>query len=249
MDVNELTKNLSQYSPILNGTVNQVDKAVKPVSLVIISIFFLIEMDSWYKYMKQEGGGITRELWMDVAFKYLLAYMLVMLSAPIFDTILEVVNMTLKMVDKAVPASKVSWDAQFDQVEGWFFKHILTFIGGATNYVAQVSTKLIVFMRALEMYLLKAVGSLLVAFFMSDATRSIAVNVLKYFGAAAFQGLIVLLIVRFYPVLVTEDLMKVNLQGDLESWGTAFASIGKGIIFIILLWGSQKKAKQLLSAM
>ncbi|CYU47132.1 TPA: type IV secretion system protein [Streptococcus suis] len=249
MDVNELTKNLSQYSPILNGTVNQVDKAVKPVALVIISIFFLIEMDSWYKYMKQEGGGITRELWMDVAFKYLLAYMLVMLSAPIFDTILEVVNMTLKMVDKAVPASKVSWDAQFDQVEGWFFKHILTFIGGATNYVAQVSTKLIVFMRALEMYLLKAIGSLLVAFFMSDATRSIAINVLKYFGAAAFQSIIVLLIVRFYPVLVTEDLMKVNLQGDLESWGTAFASIGKGIIFIILLWGSQKKAKQLLSAM
>ncbi|HEL2324887.1 TPA: hypothetical protein TZN99_002258, partial [Streptococcus suis] len=46
MDVNELTKNLSQYSPILNDTVNQVDKAVKPVSLVIISIFFLIEMDS-----------------------------------------------------------------------------------------------------------------------------------------------------------------------------------------------------------
>ncbi|HEM2723282.1 TPA: type IV secretion system protein [Streptococcus suis] len=249
MDVNELTKNLSQYSPILNDTVNQVDKAVKPVALVIISIFFLIEMDSWYKYMKQEGGGITRELWMDVAFKYLLAYMLVMLSAPIFDTILEVVNMTLKMVDKAVPASKVSWDAQFDQVEGWFFKHILTFIGGATNYVAQVSTKLIVFMRALEMYLLKAIGSLLVAFFMSDATRSIAINVLKYFGAAAFQSIIVLLIVRFYPVLVTEDLMKVNLQGDLESWGTAFASIGKGIIFIILLWGSQKKAKQLLSAM
>ncbi|HEL2322577.1 TPA: type IV secretion system protein, partial [Streptococcus suis] len=146
-------------------------------------------------------------------------------------------------------ASKVSWDAQFDQVEGWFFKHILTFIGGATNYVAQVSTKLIVFMRALEMYLLKAIGSLLVAFFMSDATRSIAINVLKYFGAAAFQSIIVLLIVRFYPVLVTEDLMKVNLQGDLESWGTAFASIGKGIIFIILLWGSQKKAKQLLSAM
>ncbi|HEM3614309.1 TPA: hypothetical protein U1C23_001151 [Streptococcus suis] len=249
MDVNELTKNLSQYSPILNDTVNQVDKAVKPVALVIISIFFLIEMDSWYKYMKQEGGGITRELWMDVAFKYLLAYMLVMLSAPIFDIILEVVNMTLKMVDKAVPASEVSFQGQYDQTEGWFFKNVFWLVGGATEFIAKLSTKLIVFMRALEMYLLKAVGSLLVAFFMSDATRSIAINVLKFFGAAAFQGIIVLLIVRFYPVLVTEDLMKVNLQGDLESWGTALASIGKGVIFIILLWGSQKKAKQLLSAM
>lgn len=249
MDINELTKNLSQYSPVLNNTVNQVDKAVKTVSLVIISIFFLIELDSWYKYMKQEGGGITRELWMDVALKYLLAYMLVMLSGPIFDAILEVVNMTIKMVDKVIPASKVSWQGQYDQTEGWFFKNIFKFVGGATEFTAKLSTKLIIFMRALEMYLLKAVGSLLIAFFMSDATRSIAINALKYFGAAAFQGLLILLIVRFYPVLVTEDLIKVNLQGDFESWGTAFSSIGKGIIFIILLWGSQKKAKSLLSAM
>ncbi|WP_024401925.1 type IV secretion system protein [Streptococcus suis] len=249
MDVVELTKNLSQYSPVLNDTVNQVDKAVKPVSLVIISIFFLIEMDSWYKYMKQEGGGITRELWMDVAFKYILAYLLVMLSGSIFDMILEIVNMVIRTIDGVIPAEKVSWQGQYDQTEGWFFKNIFKFVGGTTEFVAKLSARLIIYMRALEMYLLKAVGSLLIAFFMSDATRSIAINILKYFGAAAFQGLLLLLIVRFYPVLVTEDLMKVNMQGDLESWGTALASIGKGIIFIVLLWGSQRKAKQLLSAM
>ncbi|HEM3180840.1 TPA: type IV secretion system protein, partial [Streptococcus suis 92-4172] len=230
-------------------TVNQVDKAVKPVSLVIISIFFLIEMDSWYKYMKQEGGGITRELWMDVAFKYILAYLLVMLSGSIFDMILEIVNMVIRTIDGVIPAEKVSWQGQYDQTEGWFFKNIFKFVGGTTEFVAKLSARLIIYMRALEMYLLKAVGSLLIAFFMSDATRSIAINILKYFGAAAFQGLLLLLIVRFYPVLVTEDLMKVNMQGDLESWGTALASIGKGIIFIVLLWGSQRKAKQLLSAM
>ncbi|WP_449449223.1 hypothetical protein [Streptococcus suis] len=249
MDVVELTKNLSQYSPVLNDTVNQVDKAVKPVSLVIISIFFLIEMDSWYKYMKQEGGGITRELWMDVAFKYILAYLLVMLSGSIFDMILEIVNMVIRTIDGVIPAEKVSWQGQYDQTEGWFFKNIFKFVGGTTEFVAKLSARLIIYMRALEMYLLKAVGSLLIAFFMSDATRSIAINILKYFGAAAFQGLLLLLIVRFYPVLVTEDLMKVNMQGDLESWGTALASIGKGIIFIVLLWGSQRKAKHLLSAM
>lgn len=249
MDVNELKKSLSQYSPTLNETVNQVDKAMKPVALIIISIFFLIEMDSWYKYMKQEGGGITRELWLDVAFKYLLAYMLVMLSTQICDAILEFVNLTLKMIDKVIPASKVSWEGQYDQTKGWFFKNIFYFVGGATEFVAKLSTKLIVFMRALEMFLLKAVSSLLVAFFMSDATRSIAINLLKYFAAAAFQGILVLLIVRFYPTLVTDDLIKVNLQGVFETWGTALASIGKGILFIILLWGSQRKAKSLLSAM
>lgn len=182
MDVAELTKNLSQYSSILNDTVNQVDKAIEPVSLVIISIFFLIEMDSWYRYMKQEGGGITRELWMDVAFKYILAYLLVMLSGSIFDMILEIVNMVIRTIDGVIPAEKVSWQGQYDQTEGWFFKNIFKFVGGTTEFVAKLSARLIIYMRALEMYLLKAVGSLLIAFFMSDATRSIAINILKYFG-------------------------------------------------------------------
>ena len=29
---------------------------------------------------------------------------------------------------------------------------------------------------------------------------------------------------------ITEDLMKISMQGDFETWGTAISSIGKGII-------------------
>lgn len=249
MDVSELTKTLSQYSPSVNTTVNAVVSGTKPVAIIIITIMFLIEMDSWWKYMKQEGGGLTGELWLDVAYKYILAYILVMMSGQLFDAILAFVNIILKVIDGIVPASKVHWNMKLGKVKGIFFKNFFDLFGGAVMFIAGLSTKLIVLMRALEMYLLKAVSPLLIAFFMADSTRPIAMNVMKHFGAAAFQTILVLLIVRFYPSLVTDDLLKVNSSGLLETWVNAFAAIGKGIIFIILLWGSQRKAKALLGAM
>lgn len=249
MDVSELTKTLSQYSPSVNTTVNAVVSGTKPVAIIIITITFLIEMDSWWKYMKQEGGGLTGELWLDVAYKYILAYILVMMSGQLFDAILEFVNIILKVIDGIVPPSKVHWDNNFDKVKGIFFKYFFKLFGGAVMFIAGLSTKLIVLMRALEMYLLKAVSPLLIAFFMADSTRPIAINVIKHFASAAFQAVLVLLVVRFYPSIVTEDLLKINTSGLLATWVNAFAAIAKGIIFIILLWGSQRKAKSLLGAM
>ena len=110
MDVSELTKTLSEYSPSVNTAVNNVVSGTKPVALIIITIMFLIEMDSWWKYMKQEGGGLTGELWLDVAYKYILAYILVMMSGQLFDAILDFVNIVLKVIDGIVPESKVSWE-------------------------------------------------------------------------------------------------------------------------------------------
>ena len=249
MDVSELTKTLSEYSPSVNTAVNNVVSGTKPVALIIITIMFLIEMDSWWKYMKQEGGGLTGELWLDVAYKYILAYILVMMSGQLFDAILDFVNIVLKVIDGIVPESKVSWDAPYNKVKGIFFKNFFNLFGGAVMFIAGLSTKLIVLMRALEMYLLKAVSPLLIAFFMADSTRPIAINVIKHFAAAAFQAVLVLLVVRFYPSIVTDDLLKINTSGLIATWVNAFAAIGKGIIFIILLWGSQRKAKALLGAM
>ncbi|HEN0219104.1 TPA: hypothetical protein U3P06_001182 [Streptococcus agalactiae] len=249
MDVDLLTKTLSEYSPTVNSTSDLIVSSVRPIALVLIGIFFLIEMDSWFKYMKQEGGGLTQELWLDIAFKYVLAFMLVMMSSQIFDSMVELVNLILKTINHVVPASKVDFGVQLGKIKGTIIKQFFSLVGGSIEYIARISTKLIMMMRYLEMYLLKAVGPLIVAFFMSDATRSIAINILKFFGAAAFQAVIIFIIVRFYPAIVSDDILKVKMSGTLDTWVTALSSIAKGIIFLFLLFGSQKKAKSLLGAM
>lgn len=249
MDVDVLTKTLSEYSPTVSAIANLIATAVRPIGLILISIFFLIEMDAMYKYLKQEGAGFTQEVWMVMAVKYILAYLLVMMSSQIFDAILELNTIILKTINHVVPASKASYDMELGKIKGAVIKQFFWLVGGTVQYVSEISSKLIVMMCYFEMYLLKAVGPLIVAFFMSDATRAVAINILKMFGAVAFQLVIIFIVIRLYPVLVTDDLLKVKMAGGFEAWAIAFTSIAKGIIFIFLLFGSQKKAKSLLNAM
>ncbi|QGH04081.1 hypothetical protein [Streptococcus dysgalactiae] len=249
MDVAELTKSLAEYNSTVNDMAMSIAKATQPMALIIIGICFLIEMDSWWRYMKQEGTGLTSELWLEVAFKYVLAYFLVMMSSQIFDAMLELTNMIIKGINHILPQVNESFNVDLGKINGWFIKQVLKFIGGGVSYIAKLSTKLIVMMRAFQMYVLKACGPLLVAFFMSDSTRSIAINLLKMFGATAFQGVLVFIIIRIYPAIVTSDLLSVNMSGTFESWMTALSSIAKGVIFIFMLFGSQKLAKSLIGSM
>ncbi len=43
-------------------------------------------------------------------------------------------------------------------------------------------------LRFIEMYLLKAIAPVIIAFFMSDAFRQIAKNIIMTFAAVALQG-------------------------------------------------------------
>ncbi|MGI1656825.1 hypothetical protein [Streptococcus uberis] len=249
MDVAELTKSLAEYNSTVNDMAMSIAKATQPMALIIIGICFLIEMDSWWRYMKQEGTGLTSELWLEVAFKYVLAYFLVMMSSQIFDAMLELTNMIVKGINHILPSIKTDLNIEIGKTKGWFIKQVISLIGGGVDFIAKLSTKLIIMMRAFQMYVLKACGPLLVAFFMADATRSIAINLLKMFGATAFQGILVFIIIRIYPALVTSDLLSVNMSGTFESWMTALSSIAKGVIFIFMLFGSQKLAKSLIGSM
>ncbi|EIQ82688.1 type IV secretion system protein [Streptococcus canis] len=249
MNVSDLTQSLSEYSPTVDQAVNAIVNSTKPMGYVLIGIFFLIEMDSWFRYMKQEGGGITGELWLDVAFKYFISFLLVSQSSLILEAMFELVSLIVQLMDKGLPAEAVDYNFTAGKIRGAFVKPIITTVGWLTEYAVYTSVKIISFMRYMQLALLKAVAPVLIATFMSDSTRQIAINVLKYFGAAALQAVVLIIIVRLYPALISDDLLKVNISGKGESLKIAFASIAKGIVFLFLIFGSQRQTQKLLGLM
>lgn len=249
MNATDMAKTLAEYSPTVSRLTNDVVAALTPMALVLIGIFCLIEMDSWWKSISQEGGGLTQEVWLQLAYKYLLAFMLVMLAPKLFDAMLEVSNMAVRIVDSVFPWESKEYRPELGKIKGYVNKTIISLLAWVIEFIVKISIKLISLMMYLEMYLIKAVSPLLIAFFMADGTRNIAINVMKQFGSIAFQGILVILVSRMYVALVTDDLLKINLSGSGASNTIAFASIAKGIIFIFLLWSTQKKAKSLLNAM
>lgn len=82
--------------------------------------------------------------------------------------------------------------------------------------------------------MLKALAPLLVAFFMMDSLRTVTINFLKYFAASALIGVILIIVSVVYDSIVAADILKVT-TADNGTWGTAFASIAKGLS-ISLSW-------------
>ena len=131
----------------------------------------------------------------------------------------------------------------------WFFKRIISFIGGSTEFITKVTVNILVMLRFIEMYLLKAIAPVIVAFFMSDAFRGIAKNVIMTFASVALQGLVLIVLCAIYPLVIQDDLFKVTMTGFWGNFVASFASIAKGIVFIFLLIGSSRKARSLLNVM
>lgn len=240
-----ITKSLAEYSSTVNQYADKINHALLPIASILILSFFLADVMSWNRRLGQEGGMLTVQLWMEIALGYVIAFLLVYNISAIFDFIVLVFNKGIVLVNGVLPQKSFKSDMDTSGVSGWITKQIVKLVGEGTGYVADIVTVILVFMRFFQMYILKAVAPLIVAFFMSEQTRPVAINFLKHFAAYAFQGLLLVIIVKLYPALVTDDLFKAS-KGDMV---TAFASIAKSIVYIVALFGSQRLAKTLLNAM
>lgn len=243
--MNSITNSLAEYSSTVNQYADKINNGLLPVAGILILTFFLFDILSWNRRLGQEGGGLTAQLWMEVALGYVVAFILVYNISEIFDFIVFIFSKAIGLVNSVLPNKEFKAEVDTSGISGWVAKQIIKLVGVATEFIGNVSAKILVFMRFFQMYILKAVSPLIVAFFMSEQTRGVAINFLKLFAAYAFQGLLLVIIVRLYPALVTDDTLKAG-DGDFV---TAFASIAKSIVYVLALFGSQRLAKSLLNAM
>lgn len=241
--INDLTKSLANYAPKVNEMANLINSSSMKAAQIIILIMFLIEMDSWYRYLKQEGGGLSSGLFVELLVKFFFAWFLVTYSANIFDGIADIFNLILKGLSKLYTPNDFSSNTNVDGVEGWIQKGFLGIVARITNTVVGISMKLIIFMRAFEMYILKAIAPLIMAYWMADATRDQSKNLLRMFGAAAFQGIVLFATASIYTAFVTDDLFKVSTGKD--GWDVVMASIFKGIVYVFAIWKTQQQSKKL----
>ena len=151
----------------------------------------------------------------------------------------------VKVIAHVTPRVKTTFDSNISGGKGIFEKTIITLVGKAASGVANIVLGIIVFLRFLDLYQLKALAPLLVSFFMMDSLRSVTINFLKYFAASAFIGVILIIVSVVYDSIVATDLLKVT-TADSGTWGTALASIAKAVIYIFVMVGTGRKAKQLL---
>lgn len=243
--LSELTKGLGSYNSSVNNSMTAINKSLMAIGYILVSILFLLELLSWYRFIRNQGGEMSWKLFLEVAVKYFIAYFLVSQSGAILNAILWFTNGVTKMI-----GVDLSGDNMFEFV--WLKKGnlgvriLVNGLAAIAGVGAMISIKVMVLLRFIELYFYKAIAPVIVAFWMGDDTRHIAKNFLKTFGAIALQSAVIVLLLAIWQGLNIDAVIKISKDSWVGAFAAGFSYIGKCIVFLILLFGSQRKAKQLL---
>lgn len=96
--LSELTKGLGSYNSSVNRSMTAVNKSLMAIGYILVSILFLLELLSWYRFIRNQGGEMTWKLFLEVAVKYFIAYFLVSQSGVILNAILWFTNGVTKLI-------------------------------------------------------------------------------------------------------------------------------------------------------
>lgn len=240
--LSELTKTLGSYNKTVNSSIGAINKYLMAIGYILVSILFLIEMLSWYRFIRNQGGEMTWKLFLEVAIKYFIAYFLVAQSGAVLNAIMWFTNGIAKLIGVDFKGAGFQYVPIKHGKYG--IRLMIDGIGFIVGAAAQLSVKVMVLLRFIELYFFKAIAPVIVAFWMGDNTRHIATNFLKTFGAIALQGAVIVLTLVIWQAFKIDTAVTIDENGWLGSYAPAISYIGKCVVFLI---GSQRKAKQLLN--
>ncbi|GGD03362.1 type III secretion system protein PrgH [Enterococcus wangshanyuanii] len=259
--LNQLFQSLGEYNPTTNEVMGKIAKVLIPLGLAILGILFMVEMTSVTKKFKMEDGGLGVEVLTDLAMKYIIAFVLIMSSGYIVDGIVWFGIQAAKWINSVVTITGTS-DAipQMGKVSWWAKPLVLLFqvFAYIALFLSSFITNILIFLRGIQLYIVKAMAPILIAFFVNDELRSIAVGYIKQIMALVLQGALLVLIVGLIPILMANDYLSfASFEGGV--WDNAGALminimiyvvlIFKYVAIIIILIGSQGMAKRFMGAM
>jgi len=240
--LDQLTMSLKDYNATAYQLMETVSGSMEKVAILLLLLFMGINLMNWHQQLKSNGGELSFQLWIEEILKYTIALFFILYVDAIFDALSWLFNVIIKLVAKNAtdPFSSAAPDYKgLGAIEKWFFKIIYNVV----DFIGQISTKLLILLRSFTLYTYKGIAKIIVACYMVDSLRPICFGFFKLYIAAVLQGLILVVVIMLYSAIVTNDLLTVTNTG---AWTSALVAIAKGIIYIIMLFGSQRMAKNIM---
>ncbi|WP_162011935.1 hypothetical protein [Streptococcus sp. S784/96/1] len=238
----QLTMSLKDYNPTAYQLMETTSGAMEKVAILLLLLFLGINLMNWNQQLKSNGGELTLQLWIEEILKYVIAIFLILYVDEIIDSLSWLFNVIIKLVAKT---GIEPFNSKAPDYKGlnWFQKVFFKTVYDCIDFIGQISTKLLILLRSFTLYTYKGIAKIIVACYMMESLRPICFGFFKLYIAAVLQGLILVIIIMLYPAIVTNDLLTVEKTG---AWTSALMAIAKGIIYIIMLFGSQRMAKNIM---
>ena len=241
--LDQLTMSLKDYNATAYELMETVSVSMEKVAILLLLLFMGINLMNWHQHLKSNGGELSFQLWIEEILKYAIALFFILYVDAIFDTLTWLFNVIIKSI-ASLGIKEIKNDAEFSLTNlNWMAKSMFKIIYGVVDFVGQISTKLLILLRSFTLYTYKGIAKIIVACYMVDSLRPICLGFFKLYTATVLQGLILVVVIMLYPAIVTNDLLTVDKTG---AWTSALVAIAKGIIYIIMLFGSQRMAKNIM---
>ena len=233
--LDQLTMSLKDYNATAYELMETVSGSMEKVAILLLLLFMGINLMNWHQQLKSNGGELSFQLWIEEILKYAIALFFILYVDAIFDALSWLFNVIIKSI-ASLGIKEIKNDVELSWSNlNWAAKSMLQFVYNVVDFIGQISTKLLILLRSFTLYI--------VACYMVDSLRPICFGFFKLYIAAILQGLILVVIIMLYPAIVTNDILTVDKTG---AWTSALVAIAKGIIYIIMLFGSQRMAKNIM---
>lgn len=248
-----LTKAINGLNGELYGYVKTVmQSVVMPIAYTILALFFMLELYKASQRVEGIGGGssLGAEVVFRAMFKMALCKMAVDSSLLFMEAIYALFqNITSGIetaftinigVDGAIDLNALNSHIDSlglgDQI-GMLIELIIVKFG---VWIIMGLVKVICIARFIEIYMYVAISPIPIATFPSDEMSQIGKNFLKSFAAVCLQGTLIFLVLSFFPVLLSQQL----LGNDVSAFNLLLYSL----VLILAVFGANRYAKSMLNA-
>ncbi len=253
-DSTALVSPLKQYSHQLYTWATLIMKnAIMPVSMVILALFALLELQRISVRMESVGSSnIPAEMVFKLLFKVALAKMALDSIPIIMEAIYEVstfLTTTIKSLVEIKQNTNPDLSMLRELVEDLDFgQQVLMLLTCSVveliTWIATIISGVIVTARFIEIYVFFAVSPLPASTFLHDEFSSIGKGFLKNFAAVCLQGTLIFLVMSFFPILMTGALAADvnNVKGALTG------ALGYAVVLVISIFSTNRWSKAIVGA-
>ena len=250
-----LLQDLDSWNATLAATSATIaENVVLPIALVILALFWMLELYNTFMRASTMGGGNTYMMYTIVIslIKMFLCLWAVQNATTILNGIFGISSEISKGISNVVGSGQVSVSFDTSAIDdlndmNWFARLFsvtlpLSLISFLVNIVSIV-VNTIVAARFIELYIYNAFAAIPLTTLCYQELHGVGIGFLKNYAGVALQGCVIYLVLGFYPALVSN----LAVSGDIpaQAWGM----LAQSVILLVAILMSGKFAKSLVAAM
>lgn len=235
------------------------DFVILPVAYTILALFFVLELYKASIRTDAAGAGshLGAEMVFRVMFKMVVCKVVVDETPNILSAIYNLTTGITKSISSVVTSSGTTGGIDVVALEP-SVSHLgviegipvllLTFLVFLITLIAVTLVDIIVTARFIELSVYICIAPLPLATLPNEEMSQIGKNFLKSFAAVSVQGILLFIVLSFFPVLLTDALVaSPGSSGDITA--AMVGVLGYSIVLVLAIFSTNRWAKAICNAM